>query len=145
MTFESLISRRPRWLSMPLILSRVTLAVYAVTGSFDFLSTWDDKYYISINETVLSFTREHLGQAFNDYYVGNYAPLHILSYMIDHLLWGLNPTGYHLENVLLHLANGLLFYRLLRQLAMTEWQAGAGAWIFLFHPAQAETVPMPAP
>jgi hypothetical protein len=60
--------------------------------------------------------------------------------MIDHLLWGLNPAGFHLENVLLHLANGLLFYWLLRQLAFTEWQAGAAAWIFLFHPAQAETV-----
>ena len=140
MIFDLLVSHRPKWLSTPLFLSLVTIAVYAVTGGFDFLTTWDDKYYITTNETVQSFTLEHLRQAFNDNYVGNYAPIHILSYMIDHLLWGLNPAGFHLENVLLHLANGLLFYWLLRQHALTEWQAGAAAWIFLFHPVQAETV-----
>ncbi|HEY5975538.1 MAG TPA: hypothetical protein VIU41_12415 [Geobacteraceae bacterium] len=125
---------------MPLILSIVTISVYAVTGGFDFLATWDDKWYVTSNEAVQGFTREHLRQAFSAFYVSNYAPLHILSYMIDHLLWGMNPAGYHLENILLHLANGLLFYRLLRRLDMTELQAGAAAWIFLLHPAQAETV-----
>lgn len=137
---EQLTARMPKWLTPPLVLIVVTLAVYAVTGTFDFIATWDDKYYISTNETVQGFTREHLMQAFNDYYVGNYAPLHILSYMIDHALWGMHPAGYHLENVLLHLASGLLFYRLLRHLSLSEWQAGAAAWIFLFHPVQVETV-----
>ncbi len=140
MISAQLFTRRPKWLSPPLLLIIVTIAVYAVTGSFDFLATWDDKYYLSTNETVAGFTLEHLRQAFSGYYVGNYAPFHILSYMIDHALWGLNPAGYHLENVLLHLGCGLLFYRLLRRLALTEWQAFAGAWLFLFHPVQVETV-----
>ena len=140
MNLDFISTGRLKWLSPPILLIIATIAVYAVTGTFELLSTWDDKYYIIINDTIQGFTVEHLRQAFSDYYVGNYAPLHILSYMIDHVLWGTDPSGYHLENVLLHLANGLLFYRLLRQLAMAEWQAGTAAWIFLFHPAQVETV-----
>jgi len=129
-----------RQLAVPLFLVMVTLAVYAVTGSFDLLYTWDDRLYVLTNSTVHSFTLAHLKEAFSDYYVGNYAPLNILSYMIDHALWGLRPAGYHLENVLLHTANGLLFYTLLRRLSLSEWVAGAAAWIFLLHPVQVETV-----
>ncbi len=129
-----------RQLAIPLFLAIATLAVYAVTGSFDLLYTWDDRLYVLTNSTVHTFTLPHLKEAFSDYYVGNYAPLTILSYMIDHALWGLRPNGYHLENVLFHAANGLLFYTLLRRFSLNEWQAGAAAWIFLLHPVQVETV-----
>ena len=127
-------------LTPPLLLIVATLAVYGVTASFELLFSWDDRLYLIQNDTVTAFTLQHLKEAFSDYYVGNYAPLNILSFMIDHLLWGLHPAGYHLENVLLHLANGLLFYTLLRRLAFSEWQACAAAWIFLLHPVQVETV-----
>jgi hypothetical protein len=36
-------------------------------------------------------------------------------YKLDHALYGLRPAGYHVTNVLLHLANGLLLYAILRQ------------------------------
>lgn len=134
------ISSTTRQYAIPLLLVIATLAIYAVTGSFDLLYTWDDRLYILTNSTVHAFTLTHLQEAFSDYYVGNYAPLTILSYMIDHALWGLRPTGYHLENILLHAANGLLFYTLLRRLSFSDWQAGAAAWIFLLHPVQVETV-----
>lgn len=126
--------------SPPLLLIIATISVYAVTGTFDLLASWDDWRYLTTNETIDGFTIAHIKQAFSKYYIGNYAPLHILSYMIDHTLWGLHPAGYHLENVLLHLANGLLFYTLLRRLSLSEWQACAAAWIFLLHPVQVETV-----
>lgn len=124
----------------PLLLSIATIAIYAVTGSFELLFSWDDRLYLIQNETINGFTVAHLKEAFSNYYVGNYAPLNILSYMLDHLLWGLRPVGYHLENGLLHLANGLLFYMLLRRHSLSEWQACSAAWIFLFHPVQVETV-----
>jgi len=133
-------SARVKSLSAPLLLIIATIAVYAVSGTFELLATWDDWRYVTTNETINGFTLSHLKQAFSDYYLGNYAPLHILSYMIDHVLWGLSPAGFHLENVLIHLANGLLFYMLLRRLSLGEWQACAAAWIFLLHPAQVETV-----
>jgi len=37
-----------------------------------------------------------------------YRPLIELSYGIDYLIWGKNPMGYHLTNILIHLANSIL-------------------------------------
>ena len=125
---------------VPLGLFCATFAVYGVTGAFSLLTTWDDTGYLLLNETIKGVSFAHVREAFSQYYAGNYAPLHILSYLLDHALWGLSPAGYHLENVLLHALNGILFYHLLRRLDCTQWQATAAAWIFLFHPVQAETV-----
>jgi hypothetical protein len=123
-----------------LLLVIATVAVYGVTARFELLNTLDDKFYLILNDTVKSITFVSIKHAFSGYFVGNYAPIHIISYMVDYSLWKLNPAGYHLENVLLHLFNGLLFYLLLRRLSMSQWQAAAAAWIFLFHPVQVETV-----
>lgn len=133
-------SVREKGLTAPLLLIIATIAVFAVTGTFELHFSWDDRLYVISNETIKGFTISHIKQAFSNYYVGNYAPLNILSFMIDHALWGLHPTGYHLENALFHLANGLLFYTLLRRLSLSEWQACSAAWIFLLHPVQVETV-----
>lgn len=123
-----------------LLLVAVTGAVYAVTAKFQLLNTLDDIYYITNNATVKALSFAHLKRAWSEFYVGNYAPVQIMSYMLDYALWGLQPAGYHLENVALHLINGVLFYLLLRRLALSEWQALAAAWIFLLHPVQVETV-----
>lgn len=123
-----------------MLLIIATVAVYGACGSFKLLNTLDDKYYLILNDSIKGFSFSNIYQAFNGYYVGNYAPLHIISYMVDYSLWGLAPAGYHLENVLIHLINGLLFYLFLRRLSMTEWHAAAASWIFLLHPVQIETV-----
>lgn len=123
-----------------LLLIAVTGAVYGITAKFQLLNTLDDLYYISNNQTVKEISFSHLTWAWSTFYVGNYAPVHIMSYMVDYALWGLNPAGYHLENVVIHVMNGVLFYLLLRRLSLTEWQALGSAWIFLLHPVQVETV-----
>lgn len=127
-------------ISTPILLLIAAIAVYGVSGSFELLNSWDDDLYLTLNETIKSITLPHLKEALTNYYAGNYAPLNIMSFMVDHALWGLNPIGYHLENVLLHALNGILLYKLLRMLHLTEWQAAAAAWIFLFHPVQVESV-----
>ncbi len=43
-----------------------------------------------------------------------FRPLFVLSLKLDHLVWGLNPFGFHLTNLLLHILNALLVYRFLR-------------------------------
>ena len=126
--------------SPALLLVIATTATFAVTGTYSFLDTWDDKFYIVDNADIRGITLRHIASAFSSFYVGNYAPLHILSYMVDYSLWRLSPAGYHLENVLLHAVNGVLFYLILRRLDMSKWQAAAASWIFLLHPVQVETV-----
>jgi hypothetical protein len=39
-----------------------------------------------------------------------YRPLFWLSLFVDRAIWGLNPSGFHATNVLLHLLNGNLVF-----------------------------------
>lgn len=132
---------RPTWLSPPLTLFIATLALYAITAGFDFQIGWDDDIYVLENATISFLSLQNIHDAFTGYYGGNYAPVQIISYMVDYALWGLNPAGYHLMNVLIHALNGVLLYQLLRRaFNLPEFDAFAAAAIFLFHPVQVETV-----
>jgi protein O-mannosyl-transferase len=71
-------------------------------------------------------------------------PLHLreltfFSFYLNHLIVGDNPTGYHVVNVLLHIANAALLFLLLREF-LERWIAVAAAAIFLVHPIQSEPV-----
>ena len=61
---------------------------------------------------------------FLDSLSGHYRPVQNLSYMFDYFFWNTDPAGFHLSNILLHVAAGLLLYRLLRHL----FGKGAGLW-----------------
>jgi hypothetical protein len=89
---------------------------------------------------VQGVSLNHLRAAFTQYFVGNYAPLQILSYMLDHALWGLHPAGFLLTNLLCHLVAGILFYLLVRRIDGRGSVALLAALFFLIHPVQVESV-----
>jgi hypothetical protein len=126
---------------LPLItLSVVTLAVYGRVLGHDFLLNWDDNTYVTANSSVHGFSAVNIKAAFTSYYAGNYAPLQMLSYMLDYTLWGLWPGGFLLTNVALHAGNGLLFYTVLFKSFGDRLLAAVAAAIFLLHPVQVESV-----
>jgi hypothetical protein len=68
---------------------------------------WDDKNYIQNNPGLHSI---NLKEIFSSYVLGNYHPLTMLSFAIEYQFWGLNETGYHIVNLLLHLSNTILVF-----------------------------------
>jgi tetratricopeptide (TPR) repeat protein len=121
------------WLG--LLLAMITLAAYlpALRGGF----IWDDDAYVTQN--VMLTAPDGLSRIwFSAHRQSQYFPLTYTTLRFEHALWGLNPHGYHAVNVLLHAANALLLWQLLRRLAVPgAWLAAA---IFALHPVQVESV-----
>ena len=115
---------------------------------------WDDKYFISENPNILSqgFLERFLFSPFggaeafdeNSPKAGQnrqfYRPLTSFSYWLDFKAWGLNPAGFHLTNILLHVLNSILLFGLLLRLGF-GWPASfSGALLFSVFPAHFENV-----
>jgi len=122
----------------------IALLVYLPALSNGFVN-WDDQAYVYENHNIRSFDLKWLLSAV---VVGNWHPLTMLSYMVDYSIWGLNPFGYHLANIVIHAANtflvGVLGLRL-TALASSDKRAslftGATlALLFGLHPLHVESV-----
>ncbi len=123
-----------------LLLLALTALTYGEVTTHSLLINWDDHLYITHNYAIRGFSLQNLKTVFSEYYVGNYAPVQIISYMIDYGLWEDNPLGYLLANIFYHFISGVLLYLLLIRLGFWKWGAVFGASIFLVHPVQVESV-----
>jgi tetratricopeptide (TPR) repeat protein len=70
----------------------------------------------------------------------SYRPVRNLSYAIDFMIWGDNPVGFHLSNLLLHAANTVLVYLLARRITGVTASAFLAATVFAIHPIQTDAV-----
>ncbi len=90
----------------------LTLGVYLQVRHFEFFQV-DDPIFVSMNPHVRSGTfLTNVAWAFTHFYSGNWMPFTYLTYMLDWLLYELWAGGYHITNVLFHIANVLLLYYL---------------------------------
>jgi hypothetical protein len=118
----------------------VAVILFFPTTSFDFQVTWDDGAYVLNNPHITGFTLANLISLFDRPYVGLYNPVQMLTYMVDYKVWGLNPFGYHLSNVLIHSANVVLAFFVLHRLTGEFMLAFFAALMFAVHPLNVENI-----
>ncbi len=116
------------------------LGIYARTLGFGFIA-FDDPGYIYENPHVVhGFSWEAVRWAFTSFDLANWHPLTWLSLIADAQLYGLNAGGYHLTNLLLHLAAAVTLFFWLRRATGAVWPSGAVALWFVIHPMHVESV-----
>lgn len=69
-----------------------------------------------------------------------YRPLQTVSYIIDYFLWGKYPFGFHLTNLLIHLASVIALYILTTILFRRRFIAAGATLLFAIHPAHTAVV-----
>jgi len=112
--------------------------------------SWDDYANLVENPAYRGLSPQHLRWMFTTFHMGPYQPLSWLSLAVDHLVWGMNPRGYHLTNLLLHAVNAALLYAAIRALlarlpvaappGRLRTAAALGALFWAVHPLRVESV-----
>jgi protein O-mannosyl-transferase len=124
-----------------LLISVVVIAVFANILNHGFV--WDDLSVIAHNRVIESLgniPKFFLLEDVADGSTGYYRPITYASFALDHAIWGSNPVGYNITNLLLHVLVALLFYRVVATLFRKDNLALIAALIFSLHPITVETV-----
>jgi tetratricopeptide (TPR) repeat protein len=122
------------------VLATIVLVTFAPAWQNSFVN-FDDGLYVNENPFVgAGLTGLGFAWAWTTSHAANWHPLTWLSLMLDTQLFGPAPWGYHLTNVLLHLANTLLLFVLWRRLTAAPLRSAAVAALFAVHPLHVESV-----
>ena len=130
------------WLpiAISVFLAALVWIVFGQTLHGDFVD-YDDLDYVTKNAQVArGLSWEGVAWAFTHFHSSNWHPLTWISHMIDCQLYGLDPWGHHLSNVLFHTANAILLFLLVRRLTGTLWPSAFVAALFGIHPLRVESV-----
>ncbi len=118
----------------------ITLPVFWQVRNFDFVN-YDDGSYVYENQHVLDgLTWDGVIWAFTTGHAANWHPVTWLSHMLDCQIFGKDPGRMHLVNVVLHLANTLLLFAVLRRMTGSLWPSAFVAAAFAIHPMHVESV-----
>ncbi|MFA5115159.1 MAG: hypothetical protein WC469_03745 [Candidatus Omnitrophota bacterium] len=124
-----------------IIVSAVAVYLNSLGNAF----VWDDIALVVNNDFIkgpillkqaLLAPLYYFGQEPNFYY----RPLQTLSYLFDYSVWGLNPFGFHLVNLILHALLALLTYRFIDLIVADREVAFLSAVLFAVHPLNGSVV-----
>jgi tetratricopeptide (TPR) repeat protein len=133
-------SDRRRNFAICAALLALTLVAYGQAIGFDFVA-WDDPAYVSENPNVREgLSGRSIAWAFTSVHGGHWHPLTSMSHMLDCQIYGLDASGHHLTNLLLHLGNVLLLFAALEAMTRAAWASAFVAALFAVHPLHVETV-----
>ena len=109
-----------------LVVVAATVLVYLPALTNDFVGVDDDRY-VTENPLIASLSGAHLWAILSRPYAEFYHPVTLLSLAFDRWLWGFNPFGYHLSDLILHVLNTVLVFWICYELvAVRSPQPAAG-------------------
>lgn len=117
----------------------LTFILYSGTLRNDFLVGWDDGEYLT-DPSVSGAGPINTAEIFSNFHLGMYQPLSVFSFAINHRISGAVAWPFILTNILLHLINTLLVYRLMMRWMKSFIPAGIVALLFAIHPMHVEAV-----
>lgn len=118
-----------------------TIAAYWQLKGNGFVNFDDDIYITGNSDLQKGLTGESIKWAFSFSNKTSYwHPVTWLSLMTDYELFGLNPTGYHLVNLLLHITNAVLLFLIFNRMTAKLWASAFVAALFALHPLNVESV-----
>ncbi len=148
---RALPQRWVHWL-IPLVIALLTFAAFLPALHNEFVN-WDDDKNLLDNSRYRGLGWTQLRWMWTASHMGHWIPLTWMTFGLDYLLWGLNPIGYHLTNLLLHAANAVVFYFVARRIlslarpgpvdrgqASLALPAAFAALLFALHPLRVESV-----
>src|SRR6059036_1448516 len=146
---SALPQRRGFWL-VPVLIALVTCAAFLPTLQNQFVNLDDNDNFLD-NPHYRGLAWTHLRWMWTTH-LGHYIPLTWMTLGLDYLLWGMNPVGYHLTSLLLHAANAVVFFFVVRRILTRALpspsergyalavSAGVAALGFAIHPLRVESV-----
>jgi tetratricopeptide (TPR) repeat protein len=126
--------------SFMLAIATLTVLIFFNSLGNDFISTWDDHIYVIANDQLKDLSLQGIKSIFTSFHAANYHPITTLSWAIEYAHFGLDPTYYHTTNLLLHLLNTALVFRLILLITKRLETATIVALFFAIHPLHVETV-----
>src|ERR1022692_278744 len=123
-----------------LLLGIGTSALYSSVAHHPFVD-FDDQYYVTNNAIVQAgLSWKVFTWALTASYAENWHPLTWLSHALDCQLYGLNPAGHHLTNLVLHVLNVVILFLLLLRVTGAMGRSLLVAALFALHPLNVESV-----
>jgi len=136
----------------------LTLIIYLAALQNDFV-LWDDDLYVLKNPHIQSLNASFFKWAIFTFHAYNWHPLTWISHALDYAVWGLNPLGHHLTNIIFHAVNTFVVVFLMIRLLETKKEptmssgargflterailmaAGVTGLLFGLHPVHVESV-----
>ena len=99
---------------------------------------WDDNQFIVNNEQITSL--KNIPSLLVPLKTEPYRPMRLLTFSVEHAVFGLNSTIYHLDNAIIHTANAVLLFVILLLMFRDEDLAFYSALIFGIYPAWNEAI-----
>lgn len=124
-----------------LLIAAAVFALYLPLFGHEFHELWDDGTFVTKNAAISKgFTFEGVKWAFSNLSAGFYYPVTWLTHMLDIRLWGMDPSGHYLTNIIIHALNAVLLFLVLGKITERTTPRLAFAGIFAVHPMNVECV-----